>query len=300
MKLLSRKKAKPATDAAPRQDEGVSPSSSVRSPADDLVGLEKLAEWKQNLKRLEADYRRGQAALVAARRQVNGVDPIPEPDLSWHVRRELLIAAGDAAGLAQFDQEHGPDLEAELAARQRALQGGAEAKAKVKALTAYLTDIARQMAELSDSGLQRTEMKRLFKPSAERMLVAAQAFAKVHREMQTMASVLLGVCRTHESYVDGSKVSPYGFQLIEGRERGEWLSTMIEGLGYRELDDLNHYYTQHDSDLSKSLNERLEQAGLDSQWVHVYHPASDSNPREVWAPDPNPPKSKQQFVIPIH
>ncbi|MBT2748285.1 MULTISPECIES: hypothetical protein [unclassified Lysobacter] len=275
-------------------------SSPTRSPADDLVGLEKLAEWKQTLKRLEADYRRGQAALVAARRQVSGVDPLPEPDLTWHVRRELLVAAGDADTLATFDQAHAADLAAELTARQNALQGAAEAQAKVKALTEYLTGIAGQMAALANDAMYRDEMKRLFKPSAERMLVAAQAFARAHREMIAMESALKGICRMHQSYVDGSRITPYDCILIERKGREEWLSSLIDGLDYDDLYDLNHGYDRYDNEVAQPIHDRLEQFGLDTSWVSVFHPGSEANPRQIYAVDPNPPKSKQQYVIPVY
>ena len=299
MSLFTRRTKPKAPTPTPPATARPSPAVAA-SILDDLVDLEALANWKQELQRLEGLYRQGQAALVAARRQVSGIDPLPEPDLTWHIQRELLAAAGDAEALAIFDREHGADIEAELDARRRAVQGGAEAKARVTALTTYLKDVARQMAQLSDSGLQREEMKRLFLPSAQRMLAAAQAFAQAHREMETMATALLGVCRTHESYVDGSSISTYRFELIERRERGEWLSTMIEGLGYNELDTLNRTYARGDNELSSAIYERLAQAGLDTQWVHVYHPGSDTNPRRIYAPDPNPPSKQDQYVTIIH
>lgn len=292
----SKSKESPPVPPATAQPSLTAPASIL----DDLVDLEPLAHWKQELQRLEGLYRQGQAALVAARRQVKGIDPLPEPDLTWHIQRELLAAAGDAEALAVFDREHGADIEAELDARRRAVQGGAEAKARVTALTTYLKGIARQMAELSNSGLQRKEMKRIFLPSAQRMLAAAQAFAQAHREMETMATALLGVCRTHESYVDGSSISTYGFELIERRDRGAWLSTMIEGLGYDELYTLNRTYERRDDELSSLIYERLAQAGLDTQWVNVYHPGSDTNPRQIYAPDPNPPSKQDQYVTIIH
>ncbi|MGO1069531.1 hypothetical protein [Lysobacter sp. CA199] len=300
MKLLSRKNAKPAAAVAQsRQDEGMQPSQ-IRSPADDLVDLEELAQWKRDLRQLEADYRRGQTALVAARRLVSGVDPLPEPDLTWHVQRELLVAVGDAVAVATFDKEHAADLDAELAGRQRALQGAAEARARVKALEKHLNGIAAKMQVLADGNGYREIVRRLFRPSAQRMLDRAREFAQAHREMVAMDSVLRGATRMHQRYTDGSKIETDDFDLIGRKEKDDWLSVDIEGLDFRELIDLNRTYGRYDNDLSTVLHQRLEQAGIDSSWVSVFHPTDEADDRHVYAPDPNPPKKNESLVTIIH
>ncbi|MGH8082654.1 MAG: hypothetical protein ACREP7_18905 [Lysobacter sp.] len=270
------------------------------SPIDDLVDLEPLAKWKQDLRRLEHQYQQAQTALVAARRQVSGVDPLPEPDLTWHVQRELLAAAGNADAVAAFDQEHGVDLEAELAAHQRALQGGAEARARVRALEKHLNDIAAQMQVLADGGDYRAVVARIFRPSAERMRERAREFAQAYREMVTMDSVLRGVTRMHQRYTDGSKIEVDDLVLITRRERDNWLSDGIEGIEYEVLRDLNRSYDRYDNDLSTALHHRLEQAGVDSSWISVFHPTSEADGRPVYAPDPNPPKKINSIVTIIH
>lgn len=288
MKLLSRNKAKPAVTADAVQED-VSPSL-PRSPVDDLVGLEKLAEWKQNLKRLEADYKRGQTALVAARRLASGTDPLPQPDLTWYVRRELLVTAGDLDAVAQFDIEHAGDLANELAARQHALQAKAEAEAKVRALSEYLNDIAKKMAALADGDLYRLEAQRLFKPSAQRMMAAAQAFSKAHREMVAMEYALTSSCRMHQRYVDGKRIETYPLELIERKEPDEWLSQCIEGTRYEELRDLNSDYLRPDTGVHDLLLKKLADAGIDANWPQVYHPYDNLDSVAIYAPDPNPPK----------
>lgn len=290
MKLLSRNKPKPTAlpIAAPDSLQEETPLNG--SPADDLVGLEKLAEWKQNLKRLEADYKRGQTALVAARRLVAGTDPLPQPDLTWHVRRELLVAEGDTEAIAKFDAEHAGDLANEVAARQHALQAKTEAEAKVRALTEYLNDIAKQMAALADGDLYRREAKRLFQPSARRTVAAAKVFAKAHREMVAMERALTRACRMHQRYVDGTRIEEYPLELIERKEPNEWLSQFIEGTEYEDLLDLNRDYLRPDEATYDLVLEKLAAAGIDASWPHVYHPHVDRDTISIYAPDPNPPK----------
>lgn len=287
MSLFSRRdKSKSPKPASPP----IPPTTASVSILDDLVDLESLAAWKQELQQHEREYRRAQTALVAARRLASGVDPLPEPDLTWHVQRELLVAAGDAEAVAAFDVEHAADIDAELAARQRALQGAAEARARVKALEKHLNDIAAKMEVLADGEGYREVVRRLFRPSAARMVQRAREFAQAYREMVTMEAVLYAATRMHQRYTDGTKIAIDDLVLITRKERDDWLSVGIEGIEYEILRDLNRSYTRHDNDLSTALSQRLEQAGIDSTWVSVFHPVDDVGERPVYAPDPNPPK----------
>lgn len=289
MSLFNRRdKSKSSKSASPAT--ATTPTTASTSILDDLVDLAPLAAWKQELQQLEREYRQAQTALVGARRLVSGIDAPPEPDLTWHVQRELLVAAGDADAVAAFDLEHAADIEAELAARQRALHGAAEARARVKALEKYLNDIAAKMQMLADGDGYREVVRRLFRPSAERMLRCAGEFAQVHREMVTMESVLYGATRMHQRYTDGTKIEIDDLVLIGRKERDDWLSTGIEGVEYEALRDLNRTYDRCDNELSTALCKKLEQAGIDSAWVSVFHPVEDVADSPVYAPDPSPPK----------
>lgn len=289
MSLFTRRDKSKSPKPAP-PTTAFAPSSASTSILDDLVDLEPLAAWKQELQQHERDYRQAQTALVAARRLVSGVDPLPEPDLTWHVQRELLVAVGDAEAVAAFDVAHAADLDTELAARQRALQGTTEARARVKALEKHLNDIAAKMQVLADGDGYREMVRRLFRPSAQRMLAQAEDFARFYREMTTMANVLHGVTRMHQRYTDGTKIETYDFDLIGRKQSGDWLSVEIESLEYEVLRDLNRTYGRNDEEVSRALHQRLQDAGLDSASISVFHPTAEAHDRRVYAPDPNPPK----------
>ncbi len=147
-------------------------------PTDDIRDLDALAAMLQQLQTRNQQYQRAIDALIAARRVVNGWDPKPEPELIWSVRRDVLVAPGDQEALARFDQEHGQDLATEKAERLAATQQALEAPARVKALEQYITDLAAEMTRDVDEGFIFEEMKRLFQPSAQRMLEAAQDFVR--------------------------------------------------------------------------------------------------------------------------
>jgi len=289
MSLFTRRNKSKVTEPSP-PTTALPMTTAPASILDDLVDLESLAAWKQELQQHEREYRQAQTALVAARRLVSGVDPLPEPDLTWHVQRELLVAAGNAEAVAAFDLEHAADIEAELSARQRALQGATEARARVKALEKHLNDIAAKMEVLADGEGYREVVRRLFRPSAKRMLQRAREFAQAHREMVTMESVLHGVTRMHQRSTDDRKIDKIEFDLIGRKDKEDWLSIDIEGLDYEALLDLNRNYDRYDNDLSAALYQRLEQSGISSAWISVFHPMDEASDRRVYAPDPNPPK----------
>jgi hypothetical protein len=118
------------------------------------------------------------------------LDPKPEPELIWSVRRDFLAAMGDVDAVARFDRDHAQDLAAEQAARHSSTLQALEAPARVTALEQYITDLAAEMARDVDEGFIFEEIKRLFQPSAQRMLTAAQAFVQAWREMRTVESIL--------------------------------------------------------------------------------------------------------------
>jgi hypothetical protein len=73
-----------------------------------------------------------------------------------------------------------------------------EAPTRVKALEQYIQDLAGQMVDGLDESLIDDEIRRIFRPSAQRMFEAAKTFVQAWREMQSVESVLhrcLGSCR---------------------------------------------------------------------------------------------------------
>lgn len=227
LKTAIKKSAKPSVAST----EPLAPAPTVQ-PADDICDLEALAAMLQQLQTRNQQYQRAIDALVAARRVVNGWDPKPEPELTWSVRRDVLAAMGDVDALARFDRDHAQDLAAEQAARQAATQQALEAPARVKALEQYITDLAAEMARDVDEGFIFEELKRLFQPSAQRMLTAAQAFVQAWREMSTVESSLKSAFRLTHYSVQGDRRSGYEMTLIGKANDDDLLPNLIEGVAY--------------------------------------------------------------------
>lgn len=265
-------------------------------PADDIRDLDELAAMLQQLQARNQQYQRAIDALVAARRVVNGWDPKPEPELVWTVRREVLVAMGDQEALEQFDREHAQDIAAEQAARHAATQQVLEAPARVKALEQYITDLAAEMTRDVDEGFIHKEMARLFKPSAQRMLTAARAFVQAWREMQTVEASLKGAFRLNHYSIQGDRRSGYDMSLIGTPFKGDLLPTLIEGLAYDDLYELNQQFKQLDDALARQIFQRLDEAGITPGTLHVYHPGVAYDHRKIYAHDPNPPSKRPQEI----
>lgn len=141
-----------------------------------------------------------------------------------------------------------------------------------------------------DESLIDDEICRIFRPSAQRMLEAAKTFVQAWREMQSVESVLLSRVNLFHYSVTGDHRTRYEHELIGRRRDGELLPTLIEGLAFEDLRDLNDQFSQHDSELSTALDNALRGAGFDAWGLKVYHPKGKNDDRRVYAPDPNPPK----------
>ncbi|WP_281913417.1 hypothetical protein [Massilia varians] len=230
--------------------------------------------------------------MVAARRVVNGWDPKPEPELIWSVRRDVLVAMDDQDTLARFDRDHAQDLAAEQAARHAATQQALEAPARVKALEQYITDLAAEMARDVDEGFIVTEMKRLFEPSAQRMLTAAQTFVQAWREMRTVESSLKSAFRLTHCSIQGDRRSGYEMPLIGKANDDDLLPNLIEGVAYDDLVDLNRQFRRLDDALAHQITQQLREAGVPVGMLRVYHPGAASDDRQIYAPDPNPPRKR--------
>ena len=298
MSLLSQLKttvkkspAKPAVPAIEPPTPAATESVST-SPADDICDLETLAGMLQQLQTRNQQYQRAVDALVAARRVVNGWDPKPEPELIWSVRREVLVAMDDQDALARFDRDHAQDLAAEQAARHAATQQALEAPARVKALEQYIKDLAAEMAGDVDESFIHQEMKRLFEPSAQRMLTAARAFVQAWREMRTIESRLKSTFQLNHYSVQGDRRSGYEMSLIGKTNDGDLLPNLIEGVAYDDLVDLNRQFRRGDDVLSRQINQQLTEAGISAGTLRVYHPGAASDDRPIYAPDPNPPRKR--------
>lgn len=262
------------------------------SPLNDIGDVSAVTEMFQRLRQQNAQYDQAIAALVAANRIKNGWDKPAEPEMSLTIRREVLAGLGDTEALAKFDQAHQQELAQEQASRAKAAQQVLEAPTRVKALEQYINDLAAQMVAGLDESFIDDEIRRIFRPSAQRMLEAAKTFVQAWREMQSVEAVLLQrVHLTHYS-VTGDHRTGYEHELIGRRRNGELLPTLIEGLPLEDLRDLNEQFTRTDSELVTALDNALRSVGFDAWGLKVYHPKGKDDERRVYAPDPNPPKKQ--------
>jgi hypothetical protein len=260
------------------------------SPLNDIGDVSAVAEMFQRLRQQNAQYDQAIAALVAANRIQDGWDKPAEPKMTLTIQREVLVGLGDMDALAQFDQEHQEELAQEQAARTKAVQQALEAPVRVKALEQYINYLAAQMVAGLDESRIDEEIRRIFRPSARRMFEAAKTFVQAWREMQSMEAVLLHRVRLTHYSVTGDHRTGYHHELIGRRRDGELLPTLIEGLTFEELRDLNDQFTHHDSELVTALDNALCSAGFDGWGLKVYHPKSKNDERRIYVPDPNPPK----------
>ena len=210
--------------------------------------------------------------------------------MSLTIQRDVLVGLGDTEALAKFDQEHQHELAQEQVARAQAVQRLVEAPARVKALEQYINDLAAQIEAGVDESLIDDEICRIFRPSAQRMLEAAKTFVQAWCEMQSVESVLLSRVNLFHYSVTGDHRTRYEHELIGRRRDGELLPTLIEGLAFEDLRDLNDQFTQHDSEVSTTLDNALRAVGFDAWGLKVYHPKGKNDERRIYAPDPNPPK----------
>lgn len=68
------------------------------------------------------------------------------------------------------------------------------------------------------------------------------------------------------------------------------LPTLIEGVPFEELRELNDLFTSTDNELATALDTALRGVGFDGWGLKVYHPKGKDDERRIYAPDPNPPK----------
>lgn len=264
--------------------------ANAETPLNEIGDVSAVAAMFERLRQQNAQYDQAIAALVAANRITCGWDKPAEPEMALTIQRELLVALGDVEALAKFDQEHQQALAQEQAARVKATQQVLEAPARVKALEQYLNDLAGQMVAGVDESLIDQEIRRIFQPSAQRMLAAAKTFVQAWREMQSVEAVLLQRVRLTHTRVTGDTCTRYDHELIGPTRDGELLPTLIAGIPYEELRDLNDLFTRTDNELVAAMDNALRSAGFDGWGLKVYHPKAKGDERRIYAPDPNPSK----------
>lgn len=274
-----------------RSKKSTDVAADAESPLSEIGDVSAVAAMFDRLRQQNAQYDQAIAALVAANRISNGWDKPAEPEMTLTIQREVLLALGDAAALAKFDQEHQQALAQEQAARVKATQQVLEAPTRVKALEQYLNDLAGQMVDGMDETLIDQEIRRIFQPSAQRMLEAAKTFVQAWREVQSVEAVLLQRVRLTHTRVTGDSCTRYDHELIGQTRDGELLPTLIAGIPYEDLRDLNDHFTRTDNELVAVLDKALRRSGFDGWGLKVYHPKAKGDERRIYAPDPNPPKN---------
>ena len=273
-----------------RSKKSTDTTTHAESPLNEIGDVSAVAQMFERLRQQNAQYDQAIAALVAANRISNGWDKPAEPEMTLTIQREVLLSLADADALAKFDQEHQQALAQEQAARVKATQQVLEAPTRVKALEQYLNDLAGQMVAGVDESLIDQEIRRIFQPSAQRMLEAAKTFVQAWREMQSVEAVLLQRVRLIHTRVTGDHCTRYDHELIGRALDGELLPTLIAGLTFEELRDLNDQFTSTDNELVAALDKALRSAGFDGWGLKVYHPKAKRDERRIYAPDRNPPK----------
>ncbi|MBK7730570.1 MAG: hypothetical protein IPJ33_19255 [Gammaproteobacteria bacterium] len=273
-----------------RSKKSTAVTADAEPPLNEIGDVSAVAAMFDRLRQQNTQYDQALAALVAVNRISNGWDKPAEPEMTLTIQREVLLALGDADALAKFDQEHQQALAQEQAARVQATQQVLEAPTRVKALEQYLNDLAGQMVVGVDESLVDQEIRRIFQPSAQRMLEAAKTFVQAWREMQSMEAVLLQRVRLIHTRVTGDTCTRFDHELIGQTRDGELLPSLIAGIPYEELRDLNDQFTRTDNELVVALDKALRSAGFDGWGLKVYHPKAKGDERRIYAPDPNPPK----------
>jgi hypothetical protein len=273
-----------------RSKKSTDVTANAESPLNEIGDVSAVAQMFERLRQQNAQYDQAIAALVAANRITCGWDKPAEPEMTLTIQREVLLALGDTEALAKFDQEHQQALAQEQAARVKATQQVLEAPTRVKALEQYINDLAGQMVAGVDESLIDQEIRRIFRPSAQRMLAAAKIFVQAWREMQSVEAVLLQRVRLTHTRVTGDTCTRFDHELIGPTRDGELLPTLIAGIPYEELRDLNEQFTRTDNELVAALDNALRSAGFDGWGLKVYHPKAKGDERRIYAPDPNPPK----------
>ena len=273
-----------------RSKKSTDVTANTESPLNEIGDVSAVAQMFERLRQQNTQYDQAISALIAANRIGNGWEKPAEPEMMLTIQREVLLALGDAEALAKFDQEHQQALAQEQAARVKATQQVLEAPTRVKALEQYLNDLAGQMVAGMDETLIDQEIRRIFQPSAQRMLEAAKTFVQAWREMQSVEAVLLQRVRLTHTRVTGDTCTRFDHELIGQTRDGELLPTLIAGIPYEELRDLNDQFPRTDNELVAALDTALRSAGFDGWGLKVYHPKARGDERRIYAPDPNPPK----------
>ena len=264
-----------------RSKKSTEVTANAESPLNEIGDVSAVAAMFARLRQQNAQYDQAIAALVAANRITCGWDKPAEPEMTLTIQREVLMALGDTDALARFDQEHRQALAQEQAARVKAMQQVQEAPTRVKALEQYINDLAGQMVAGVDESLIDLEIRRIFQPSAQRMLEAAKTFVQAWREMQSVEAVLLQRVRLTHTRVTGDTCTRFDHELIGQTRDGELLPTLIAGISYEELRDLNDQFTRTDNELVVALDNALRRAGFDGWGLKVYHPKAKGDERRI-------------------
>ena len=133
MNMLSKLKKKSATTDPVAAD----------TPAMDLLGdLQPLANLVQPMRTMATEHTRLLNALGQARFQRRHQKDLPLPEMSLVIKREMVVAMGDADALARFDADNATALKAEIEAREKCLRERELLPARIAALEGLVQESA--------------------------------------------------------------------------------------------------------------------------------------------------------------
>ena len=154
--------------------------------------------------------------------------------------------------------------------------------------------LARSQAAVAPARLKFERYRELLKNNAisrqdhdEAEAAFRQAEADVAANKAALQAAAIDLTHTR---VTGDTCTRFDHELIGQTRDGELLPTLIAGISYEELRDLNDQFTRTDNELVVALDNALRRAGFDGWGLKVYHPKAKGDERRIYAPDPNPPK----------
>jgi hypothetical protein len=259
------------------------------------------------LRQLQTEYDNVIKALSAVRRILKGWDEPDTPDgaaLMWSARRDALVASGNEAALAEFDQSHADDLAQE---RQQAIEREHKrrsAPAQEQALQALAKEIATRTVQALQEVEFHETLQQAFAPCAQRLLEAAETFAVALEQARLLDHVLRSTVRIQRCNVFGDYLAKYDYELMGRTEKGDLLPASLTGVDWRRVQAVNEQFNgetrQFDTALLTKLKTHLQESHglLCQQPIQAVLPGLANDERSVYAPQPNPPKRRPADLVP--
>jgi len=249
--------------------------------------LDGLTTMLAGMTRRDAAYQQAVKALTFARRRQRELSKASPPDMMLVVQRELLESGGDASALAAFDAEHGGALTAQQQAREAHEREVRELPSRIAALEQIIQQTATDMTANTNLSLIGSEAQKLFRPYAERVKDAGAAYVEALRQARTAAATLTSRLQVSEHDIYGTYFGLHKPELMEDVDADELLPTMMAGIDFKELRDLNERAQETDDELSDALQAQLKQIGATGT-LRIYRHNPAKSDQRIYAPDTIP------------